>query len=78
MAEKLSENYVFSWKPNPAHIAQPELNEELIRLSMRETTRKTKNCRVQIIMKDNHTIGRNPQNVINWCRIAKEEVERQY
>jgi hypothetical protein len=27
-------------------------------------------------MKDNHTIGGNPENVIAWCRIAKEEAER--
>jgi hypothetical protein len=26
-------------------------------------------------MKDNHTIGGNPQNVIDWCRIAREEAE---
>jgi hypothetical protein len=31
---------------------------------------------VEAIMKDNHTIGNNPQNVIRWCRIAREEAER--
>ena len=29
-------------------------------------------------MKDNHTIGRNPQNVVRWVRIAREEIERLY
>jgi hypothetical protein len=27
-------------------------------------------------MKDNHTIGRNPKNVINWVRVAREESDR--
>jgi hypothetical protein len=27
-------------------------------------------------MKDNHTIANNPQNVVRWVQIAKEEVER--
>jgi len=28
---------------------------------------------VEVIMKDNHTIGGRPQNVVEWCRIAREE-----
>jgi len=33
-------------------------------------------CRVEVIMKDNHTLGRNPVNPVAWCRIAREEAER--
>lgn len=32
-------------------------------------------CRVEIVMKDNHTIGKNTQNVLTWSRIAKEEAQ---
>jgi hypothetical protein len=31
---------------------------------------------VELIMKDNHTIGNRPENVVEWCRIAKEEALR--
>jgi len=27
-------------------------------------------------MKDNHTIGKNPENVARWCMIAGEEAEK--
>ena len=27
-------------------------------------------------MKDNHTIGHDPQRVIRWVRIAREEIDR--
>jgi len=27
-------------------------------------------------MKDNHTIGRDPQRVIRWVQIAREEAEK--
>jgi len=27
-------------------------------------------------MKDNHTLGNNPENGITWSRIAKEEARR--
>lgn len=76
MAELLSNKYIFSMKPNPAYLAVPEADEDYIRKSLRDAIQVTRNCCVEIIMKDNHTIGKNPQNVINWCKIAKEEAER--
>jgi len=75
MAAYLGDQYIYSLKPNPAPLAAPEIDERSIRKSIREAFRITRDCRVEIIMKDNHTIGNNPQNVINWCRIAREEAE---
>ncbi|RPH96884.1 MAG: hypothetical protein EHM72_14180 [Calditrichaeota bacterium] len=73
MAENLEQKYVYSMKPSPAPLALSEIDQEFIRQSLRTSIRKTKNCITEIIMKDNHTIGKNPANIINWCRIAKEE-----
>ena len=75
MAGKLGDRYIFSMKPNPAGLAVPELDEEHIRSGLRRAMRAARDCRVEVIMKDNHTIGKNPQNVIRWCRIAREEAE---
>ena len=75
MAEKLGDRYIFSMKPNPAALAVSEIDEGYIRSGLREAVRATRDCRVEIIMKDNQTIGKNPQNVIRWCRIAREEAE---
>jgi hypothetical protein len=36
----------------------------------------TKGCIVEVIMKDNHTIGERPENLVEWCRIAREEADR--
>jgi len=60
-------------KPSPAELALPTIHEDRIRQGIREALQITKGCRVEVIMKDNHTIGNNPQNVIRWCRIAQEE-----
>ncbi|MDO8587441.1 MAG: hypothetical protein Q7T82_10405 [Armatimonadota bacterium] len=76
MAEKLGDRYIFSWKPNPADIALPQIDKDRIRKDMRRAVEITRGRRVEVIMKDNHTIGGNPQNVIDWCRIAREEAER--
>jgi hypothetical protein len=76
MAEYLEDKYVFSMKPHPGPLAVPEIDEESIRKSLRESLEVTRGCRVEIIMKDNHTLGNNPNNAVRWCQIAKEEAER--
>ena len=73
MAEYLGSDYIFSLKPAPADLALPQIDEDRIRKQLRRTLEITKGCRIEVIMKDNHTIGKNPQNVIRWCRIAQEE-----
>ena len=75
LADKLGEQYIYSMKPHPGELAVPSLNEERIRSELRRALQITRNCRVEIIMKDNHTIANNPQNVIRWCQIAREEAE---
>jgi hypothetical protein len=75
MAEYLSNNYIFSMKPNPAALAVPALDEDWVRKGLRQALDITRGCCVEVIMKDNHTIGRNPENVIRWCRIAREEAD---
>lgn len=75
MAEKLGNSYIFSTKPIPTDIAVPVIDKDHIRKTLKEAIKVTRNCRVEIIMKDNNTIGNNPQNVIDWCKIAKEEAE---
>ncbi|MHC4398195.1 MAG: hypothetical protein ACYTG0_00790 [Planctomycetota bacterium] len=76
MAEYLEDKYVLSFKPNPAALASPEIDRNAIRKQLREALAVTRGCVVEVIMKDNHTIGNRPENVVEWCRIAKEEAER--
>jgi hypothetical protein len=76
MAEKLGDRYIFSWKPSPTDLAMSTIDEDKIREGLRRTFQLTRNCRVEVLMKDNHTIGNNPQNVIRWCQIAREEADR--
>ena len=68
MAENLGADYVYSLKPNPADLAAAEIDEDKIRKDLRRAIELTRGCRVEIIMKDNHTIGNNPENVKKWCQ----------
>ncbi|MFW6026768.1 MAG: hypothetical protein ACOCRX_10545 [Candidatus Woesearchaeota archaeon] len=76
MSDKLKQDYIYSLKPNPAPLAKPELNEKNIRKDIREKIKITEDNIVEIIMKDNHTIGGNPNNPIRWVEIVKEEIEK--
>jgi hypothetical protein len=76
MRDAMGANYIYSYKPTPADIARPVSDWERIRKELRETLAIAKDCRLEIIMKDNHTLGNNPDNAKTWCRIAKEEAMR--
>ncbi|MHB1377308.1 MAG: hypothetical protein ACYCXB_07795 [Candidatus Humimicrobiaceae bacterium] len=74
MAEFLTNKYIYSYKPNPADLAVDEIDNDLIRKKIRNILEITKGCILEIIMKDNHTLGKNPNNIINWTKIAREEI----
>ncbi len=76
MAGQLADRYVYSLKPNPAYLAVDHIDEYSVRADMRKAFLIARDCRVEAIMKDNHTINNNVNNVVEWCRIAKEEARR--
>ena len=78
MAEFLSNKYIYSYKPNPADLAVHDINADAIRKKIKGILNITKGCVLEIIMKDNHTLGQNPDNIINWTRIAREEINLLY
>jgi hypothetical protein len=76
MAELLGDRYILSFKPRPADLAMPSFDGDMIRGYLRDTMRTARNCCLEVIMKDNHTIGNDPRRVIRWVQIAREEAER--
>jgi len=75
MAERLGDRYIYSMKPSPTDLAMDALDEERIRTELRAALRATRDCRVEVIMKDNHTIRNDPQRVVRWVQIARQEAE---
>lgn len=75
MAKMLEDRFIFSMKPSPTDLAMNSFDEELIRAKLRDALEKTRDCRVEVIMKDNHTIRDDPQRVVRWVQIAREEAE---
>ena len=73
MAGQLEDRYCYCLKPHPADRAVPVLDQEGVRRQLRRAFELTRDCRVEVLMQDNHTIGGNPRNVVDWVRIAREE-----
>ncbi len=76
MAEMLEAGFIFSRKPAPSLLAVPRMDAEAVRKDIRQTLDVTKGCVLELIMKDNHTLGHNPENIVQWVRIAREEIEK--
>ena len=75
MAAELGDRYVFSMKPNPADLAMDTFDEEYIRAGLRKDLKATRNCHMEIVMKDNHTIRSDPSRVVRWVQVARQEAE---
>jgi len=71
-AEELQDKYIFSWKPNPAQLCG-HFDPERIRKEIRETLTIAKDCILEIIMKDTHTVDNEPSRLWTWVQIAQEE-----
>ena len=78
MAESLGSDYIYTRKVNPADIAQHTIDEEVIRKGLRDMLRVTtrNRCHVEILMRDVLTLNWNPEHIIRWTQIAREECER--
>ena len=74
-AEKLAGNYVYSWKPNPAHMVG-QFNATAIREYIRHTVRAAADngCVLEIVLKDTHTCEHRPERFDEWSRIAREVI----
>jgi len=57
----------------PTDLAMGSFDEDRIRATLRRDLGLTRNCRVEVIMKDTHTIRNDPRRVTRWVQIAREE-----
>lgn len=77
-ARMLNPKYVMSNKPNPAFLATPKLNEDVVRGDVRATIAAAKHggVNLELILKDISTTCYQPQKLWRWVEIAQEEAIR--
>lgn len=70
-AEKLGDDYIFSWKPHPWHLVGA-FDEDRIRRYLENGLVATRGCVVEMILKDTHTCDQRPERFTRWTEIARE------
>jgi len=78
-AEQINGDYVYAYKPNPAHVATT-FNGNTVR---KEVTRiiqtcQANNCAYEFVLKDISTVGYKPQNLIDWTKTVMETIDGFY
>ena len=75
-AESIHGDYVFSAKPNPAHVAMGSFDADLVRKDLTETveTCRRHNTPCELILKDVSTVCNDPARLTEWENIAMEVV----
>jgi len=76
LSDALGRDYVFSRKPNPTLISTGTFDEAAIRADLRHTLEVSHGNRVEIIMKDVHTLNNEPERLARWVEIAREEIDK--
>ncbi|HPP11453.1 MAG TPA: hypothetical protein PKW42_01855 [bacterium] len=76
-AEAIGRDFVFSRKPNPAFLAGPSFDEELVRKDLQQTKEicQRYGCSLEFILKDISTVGYQPERLFRWAKIAMEVAE---
>ncbi len=69
---QIGRDYVFSYKPNPAHLGMIRWDPVLVRNYLTDVVRQTRNNPVELILKDITTVGNEPHRLWEWARIASE------
>ena len=74
MAAALGERIVYSRKPNPTSVSTEVFDEAAILEDLRHTLAVARNCRVELIMKDVHTLCEHPERLPRWVQLARRAV----
>jgi hypothetical protein len=74
MAHECSRTIIFCRKPNPALISTSVFDEDAIRKDIRITLDAARDCALELVMKDVHTVNNQPDRLGRWVQIAREEI----
>ncbi len=76
MAATLGRDCILSRKPSPTPLSMPVMDEDSVRADIRQDLHDGRDAVLEMIMKDNHTLGGNPRNAERWVAIVREEIDR--
>jgi len=78
-AEQIGGDYVYAFKPNPAHVSG-NFNEAAVRQEITNIIELCKkyNCSYEFTLKDISTVTYKPQNLIDWTNTVMAVIDKHY
>lgn len=76
MADNLGKDYIYSRKPNPTMVSTDFWDEGIIRGDIRKTLEITRDLNVEIVLKDVHTLCKEPDRLGRWAHIIRDEIQQ--
>ena len=79
-AEQIGKDYVLSWRPNPSDAVSRGIDETFIRSELREVFDifDSNSCVFDITLKDVETVAGDPNSIIQWCSVVRDEINKRY
>ena len=71
-AEQIQDEYVFSWRPNPAEMVCCGFDPGHVRKVVREAMEASQGCHVDITLKDVQTVEHDTGRIVEWTKIVRE------
>ena len=78
IAQAAGSRYVLCRKPNPAQVSTDHFDESAIRADLRQSIdiARRYGCNLELVMKDVHTVRRQPLRLARWVEMAREEIAK--
>ena len=79
-AEQIGGDYVLSWRPNPSTACSFGVDEDFVRRDLRRVMDVFDENRWvwDITLKDLETTGGDPDAIVRWVAIVRDELEKRY
>lgn len=71
-AERIGQDYVFSYRPSPADMVSYGFDQARIRSILKRDLEACKQCHVDITLKDVETVGNDPERVKKWVVVTRK------
>ena len=75
MARELGDRIGYSRKPNPTLVSTRRFDEQAIGADLRHTLEVARGCRLELIMKDVHTLDDQPDRLPRWVELARRTID---
>jgi hypothetical protein len=67
-----------TWKPQPAYLAYEQLSTEEITKELNSGIKKANGGRLELVLRDTHTVHKDPARFNQWIGLAREAIKRNW